>query len=409
MRTTRAHDAAHAVSGAPEVRSRSRDHIPALDGVRGLAILVILAHNTAFVLNDSETFVVKVVSAAAATGWVGVQLFFVLSGFLITGILIGARSTAGRYRTFYTRRTLRIFPLYYAFLALVLLLGPRLVSLPSWEADVAANQWWYWAYLSNWGAPFGHGIEGLSHFWSLAVEEQFYLIWPVVVFSLTNRGLVRLCAGVLVATPFLRWGLRAWGLPAGAAYEFTVARWDALAAGALVALLLRQPAGRAWLRRAMPWIGSVTLLILFGFLGVERGFHEGDVQVQVLGQTLALVLSAWLVHLAADPSGDTARRVGRLLSADPLRAFGRYSYALYVVHFPVHIVASHYLRSAVNGADGFGRLVRLVGYSGLVTGVSMVLAVLSWHLLEKRFLALKDRLAPRESGVLPATGEGGAG
>src|SRR6185503_19750329 len=162
--------------------SASRSHVPSLDGIRGLAIAIVLVHNGTFILHGSHATLPKVAAAVAAAGWLGVQLFFVLSGFLITGILLDSRTRPQFFRTFYTRRTLRIFPLYYAFLASALFIVPLLANVPDWHATALRNQVFYWTYTSNWANPLGYAIPGLSHFWSLAVEEQFYLFWPVVVF-----------------------------------------------------------------------------------------------------------------------------------------------------------------------------------------------------------------------------------
>ena len=155
----------------------SARHVPAADGVRGLAILVVLIHNAAWINAGTGSFLLKLTLAITSTGWVGVQLFFVLSGYLITGILVDALGSPRYFRHFYIRRTLRIFPLYYAALLVALFVVPQVAQVPAWAAAARQNQWWYWSYLSNWGAPFGHGIAGLPHFWSLAVEEQFYLCW----------------------------------------------------------------------------------------------------------------------------------------------------------------------------------------------------------------------------------------
>src|SRR5258706_13002650 len=147
--------------GAQPERAGS-GHLPALDGARGIAILIVLVHNTSFVLRGSDTFVVKLWGAVAATGWSGVSLFFVLSGFLITGILLDARGSPGFFRTFYARRTLRIFPLYYVFLALALLAGP-VVARPARAAAAPSNQWGVLAGAANSGKPLAQRIPGLLH------------------------------------------------------------------------------------------------------------------------------------------------------------------------------------------------------------------------------------------------------
>ncbi len=377
-------------------------HIPALDGVRGLAILVVLIHNASWILGPTDRASLKLLGIVTTSGWVGVQLFFVLSGFLITGILTDTAGSEGYFRSFYIRRFLRIFPLYYAFLALVLFVVP-LVADPGWVAQAHHDQVWYWFYLSNWSGTFGRDIPGLPHFWSLAVEEQFYLLWPLLVYLLDRTAMIRVCIAVVLSGPLVRLGLHELGLPTSAAYAFTVARWDALAGGGLIALLAVEDSGRQWLKSRMPYVGWVGLVALGIFGLFDHAFHEDDLRVQVWGQSITVLLFTWLVYSAAAPSSRTQSTLSRGLEAGWLRFLGKYSYAIYVVHFPIHYVASHYLADAVNGSDTLWRFARWAAYVMGVASVSIVLALASWHLLEKRFLDLKRVLAPR-----PTAGKGGA-
>src|SRR5205823_1934832 len=131
-------------------------------------------------------------------GWSGVDLFFVLSGFLITGILCDAKGRDGYFRNFFTRRILRIFPLYYGFLGVVFLLLPRVTPFGRHLAALLHYQVWYWTYLLNVlislrGWP---PVADFNHFWLLAVEDQFYLVWPFVVYMLGRRALLAACVGI---------------------------------------------------------------------------------------------------------------------------------------------------------------------------------------------------------------------
>jgi peptidoglycan/LPS O-acetylase OafA/YrhL len=379
----------------------SAKRFPAADGVRGLAILVVLIHNSSYIERASPSFVLKLVRAVTASGWVGVEVFFVLSGFLITGILLDARGTPHFFRDFYIRRTLRIFPLYYAVLILAFFVLPLVVSLPEWTEFARRNQWWYWTYLANWGGPFGHTVAGFPHFWSLAVEEQFYVLWPFLVYALSRNRLIGLCAALLAVTPLIRWWLHLRGLPAQAGYEFTIARWDALAAGALLAALMRQPSSSNWLARRMGFITGASAVALALFVVYQRGFHSNDLAVQIWGQSLIALLSASLVYycVASGPRGESA--VQRAMSARWLRFFGKYSYAIYVFHFPIQLILSYYFTDALNTGGGTMQLFKLVAYLALVLAVSTLAALLSWRLIEKPCLDLKDRLAPRSQH--PAT------
>jgi peptidoglycan/LPS O-acetylase OafA/YrhL len=173
----------------------------ALDGLRGFAILMVLFVHF---IGDAtpHTAVERALVKLANYGIWGVDLFFVLSGFLITGILHDAKSSPHYFRDFYVRRTLRIFPLYYSALALLFGVLPVLpVAYPAGLAESARHQAWLWCYVTNvylaragaWALPY------VSHFWSLAVEEHFYLLWPIVVLTSTRAALLRICVAVSAA------------------------------------------------------------------------------------------------------------------------------------------------------------------------------------------------------------------
>jgi peptidoglycan/LPS O-acetylase OafA/YrhL len=372
-----------------------RGHLLALDGVRGLAILIVVIHNAAWVAGTSQQLLLKLAIAVTATGWIGVQLFFVLSGFLITGILLDSRGRERYFRTFYLRRTLRIFPLYYAFLVLALVIGPLFSTSPGWIASVHRSQWWYWLYMSNWMEPFKGGVHGLSHLWSLAVEEQFYLLWPLAVAALGRRRFAYFCVALMVITPPLRYVMHLAGLPPTAAYDFTIARWDALAMGGLVAVLIRDEQGVAWLARWRRWITGAALVSLGGLVLQQHGFHGHDVPVQVFGQSIIGILSSMLICYAITPAPGRGARVGDLLESRPLRFLGKYSYAMYVSHFPIHQALWHWIGDEVRGADTPSRLLRLGAYVATVLGLSIFSAMLSWRFLEQPILRLKNRIAPR--------------
>ena len=165
--------------------SEPRTHtiIPALDGLRGIAILLVLIHH--LTIYRPEGGLDSWIAAVPLFGWCGVNLFFVLSGFLITGILLDTRDSPVFYRSFFARRVLRIFPLYYGVLFLGFVLAPLLLPMPD---AYGRHQLWLWTYLANFAMPFGKGEPAFSHFWSLCVEEQFYLVWPFLVRRSGLRG-----------------------------------------------------------------------------------------------------------------------------------------------------------------------------------------------------------------------------
>lgn len=159
-------------------------HIKALDGVRGIAILMVLVfHFGAFHPNG---FLQRALSGGIKFGWCGVDLFFCLSGFLITGILLRTVADAGYFRLFYARRVLRIFPAYYVYVALTVMLVIAGHRFGYFNQMTTHSQIWAWLYLSNWRDP---GLPYTAHLWSLSIEEQFYLAWPLLIFTFRRRAL----------------------------------------------------------------------------------------------------------------------------------------------------------------------------------------------------------------------------
>ena len=366
-----------------------------LDGVRGLAVLIVIIHNSAWIAGESEHLLLKLTNATIATGWIGVQLFFVLSGFLITGILIDTKSKPRFFRSFYMRRTLRIFPLYYVVIALTIVIGPLVAWSPVWAESVRhSHQWAYWVYVQNW-ITTSPGIDALSHTWSLAVEEQFYLMWPVIIWLVGRRGLTNLCLVAMLGTPFIRLALWLPGIAPNSAYVFTIARWDALAAGALVAVLVRDDVGRKVLVRWQGRLAGLAGVATVALVVVERGFHSFEFSVQVIGQSLIAILSASLIAFAVAEGPSAPRRLQAFLSLEGLRTLGKYSYAMYLFHQPIQQLLSPVLGEEVRGADTPWRLARLTLYILLVLVLTFAASLVSWRLIEKPFLDLKDRLAPR--------------
>jgi peptidoglycan/LPS O-acetylase OafA/YrhL len=377
---------------APDVRAPG-EHIPALDGARGLAVLMVLAHNFN-VIGGALSAPANAVGLLMDLGWVGVQLFFVLSGFLITGILLESRDADNYYRAFLGRRALRIFPLYYAVLLVAFVVVPLVAGT---RIAGHEHQIWLWTYTANWAEPYGLGVALFPHFWSLAIEEQFYLAWPLIVRWLSPRRLFHLCLGLIVIAFASRLALRLAGAGSAGPYMFTVCRVDALAIGAIAALLVRSPRAAAAFvrrRRAIRWS---ALAIVAVAVVLMRGAPRTSFPTQTYGYTVfALGFAVLVLDLALAP----ARRPdwpSRILAFAPLRAVGRYSYAMYVFHTPLHLLIGLPLIADLGGGEvgaGLGLL-----YAALATIATFVAAVLSYHLLEKHFLRLKRRFvaAPAEA------------
>ncbi len=186
---------------APALEARSGKYIPALDGLRGLAILAVFFHHYGAGGIDSSAAAVRWIATVCGLGWSGVDLFFVLSGFLITGILYDTRNDPAYYRKFYARRTLRIFPIYYLFAAIALLIVP----LSAWhKGDIFFLVYLGYPAALTWPALVSVLIR-ITHLWSLSVEEQFYMLWPWLICRLrTPSRILILRAAAIVASLVLR-------------------------------------------------------------------------------------------------------------------------------------------------------------------------------------------------------------
>jgi peptidoglycan/LPS O-acetylase OafA/YrhL len=353
-------------------------HIPALDGIRGFAVLFVIAFHCRTILpgNGPAYLLIR----ALDLGWLGVDLLFVLSGFLITGVLLDTRGSAAYFRMFYARRALRIFPLYLAYLFLILIVV-RFAYVWIFGSDGwrATESWWYLTYLENWQMDHGMGDKYLGHLWSLAIEEQFYLIWPAVVWTFSSRRLAWGCLLLAVLAPVCRSIV---GMQAEAAYRLTPCRIDALALGALVAIGVRE------YREAFSrWVGYVFAATFMGFLIVVSRLHFNfwnDLKMSVTGASLVDMTCACVVFYAATLRQGSLHRV---LTIPLLRSFGKYSYAMYVTH----AIIVELLQPVFVGliGRGGGLLFWFCLYFSATVAITLGVAWLSWQMIEQPFLRLK--------------------
>jgi peptidoglycan/LPS O-acetylase OafA/YrhL len=340
-----------------------RGHMPALDGLRGLAILLVLAH--AFDIIQTRGGPGHQLGVWLDLGWIGVQLFFVLSGFLITGILLDSRDAPHYFRKFWIRRVLRIFPLYYGVLA---------VSL--------TTNIYLWTYTTNYATP----DPVFPHFWSLAVEEQFYLVWPIVVWFVGRRGVIALGALLVPLAIISRVYVRShWGHDA--AYMFTPCRMDALAIGASAAALVRGDRLRREIARTHATrLGAYGAALVLAGAALGHALRTGET-MQTGGYSLIALGFAVLLVAVLPMDG----RPARIFAFAPLRRIGTYSYGMYVFHAPLHVYVGLPLLARI--APQYGSAVGLV-YALAASLATFAAAALSYHLYERWFLQLKKTFAP---------------
>jgi peptidoglycan/LPS O-acetylase OafA/YrhL len=373
--------------------------MPELDGIRGMAILLVMICHLRIYSGASATIGLdQAVFRVLTAGWVGVDLFFVLSGFLITGILFDAKGSDHYFRSFYMRRTLRIFPLYYGVLFLFLWVVPALTPWAERVEPLRQQQAWYWTYLVNWSQVHGWGDNlAFGHFWSLAVEEQFYLLWPLVVFVSSRRALQWICVGCVAGAIAVRWALVEHDLTT-AAYVLGPARMDALAIGAFLAVTIRTPAGFLAVSRLARPIALASLLVIVSiFLWLRALPAEGNAPFQIFGYTVFSTFFGAVLVTAIDRRG--RGRVAGVCRSSTLALFGRYSYALYVLHQPF----LYYLPWRLT-VDAMPRVLgshipALLVFSIGATTALVLLSMLSWHAYEKHFLKLKDLFPYRSADV----------
>ncbi|MFT5050858.1 MAG: peptidoglycan/LPS O-acetylase OafA/YrhL [Chlamydiales bacterium] len=387
-------------------RPSAASHISILDGIRGLAVALVMAHHFFAASMPADTALDRTVFAVLHTGWCGVDMFFVLSGYLITGILFRTKGSGHYFRSFYARRTVRIFPLYYATLFVFFVLLPMVdhPEVADYIKPSQPDQLWFWAYLTNIriamrGAFYPELIPNVT--WSLAIEEQFYLVWPIVVLLCSRRTLMRICVLLIVGALALRVTLALNGASYVLSYVITPARIDCLALGSFLALVSHggqlgrfSPEVVSWARRVL--LVSVAVVV---WLGIRDGMLD---PIQSLTYTLgfsgiAFLYGAFLVLCISTPPGSM---LARAVDNGFLRTLGKYSYALYLFHGPVGTGMRLLYHPRHQPLWLGSSLPRTLIYVLIASVASLAAAFLSWHLMEKHFLKLK-RYFP--SGNPPGT------
>jgi peptidoglycan/LPS O-acetylase OafA/YrhL len=344
-------------------------YIPQFDYLRGIAVLVVMLFHAS---HDVQSFSM---SRYVEFGWTGVDLFFVLSGFLITGILFDSREEQGYFVNFYARRILRIWPLYFALLGVMFIAVPLVA--PRWGAAAMANAapaWSFVLFIQNLAIP--HAITGpLSATWSLAIEEQFYFAWPLLIWLLPRKAVQRLAIAILICSPLLRLGLTLSNAHV-ALYFNTFTRLDGLAAGSFLAIWLRD-ARQATVKRCALAALPVALVVA------------------------VCVEQAWIRYsaIAIAASAIVALSFFVTLRNPFLLYTGRISYGLYLLHLAAFGLATkpelrrHYPRNPVWNDLTYLAVGIIVSYGA---------ASLSWILFESQILRAKRWFSTRPAESEPS-------
>ena len=357
-------------------------HVPALDGIRGVAVMLVFISHLHMILSPDPFFKKvtpwKFINQTFEAGFLGVDIFFVLSGFLITSILLKERSSnqSGMVSRFYKRRALRLLPALYA-----LLIVDFFVS--RWENFPRDIQWrttWHaLLYLNNWNIVWNFGAtqDDLGHLWSLGIEEQFYIVWPIVMITIAALKIPPKIAISLTAifAVFVTWHrLDLWnnGVSWLFLYVRTDARVDSLLIGATFAYVYRHyrvPPKILNLLATSSFIGFIYIKYRFGSLPLHPFLFQG-------GFTVIAVLAGTIILAAAEG----AWFANRVLISRPLTVIGKISYGLYLWHLPVFFVLGRHVTS---GPKPLRILIGIV--------IASAVTSLSWYFVEKPFLNIKNR------------------
>jgi peptidoglycan/LPS O-acetylase OafA/YrhL len=377
--------------------SKSTERIPELDGLRGFAVLaVVLWHYFYFfpAQSDRPTGFLRAAHAwferSIATGWSGVDLFFVLSGFLIGGILLDARESPRYFKTFYLRRFYRIIPIYYLWISWYIILSlsakpllsaiwPELAMPWSWREML--GRFLFLQNLGFIGASAG-AFVWLAPTWSLAVEEQFYLVAPLAIRFLSKRNLYAALCTAIVGAPLLRVfvsrGL-ATPLTLDPAYVLMPCRADALAIGVFAAMLWREPRMQVWMRSRGQILTGFSVILLAGVVALTRWSpNSNSLSMRSVGYTwFALFYGSTLLLVVSRRAGIVAR----LARMKWLRELGRVSYCVYLIHEVVKLFCGAAVHAAV------GNTARTDLATSLIAGaVTYALARVSWVYFENPLL-----------------------
>jgi peptidoglycan/LPS O-acetylase OafA/YrhL len=366
---------------------------PDIDGLRGIAIIGVLCAHLLSGLSENHSIpVVGFLLQSVSFGWAGVDLFFVLSGFLISSILMDMKGESSRWKTFYLRRTYRIFPLYY--LALAVIAVAALIGIfPSDKWDKLAPAYPYFlTYTNNFLIVINEGnyFPGLSHFWTLAIEEQFYLLWPAVIFLLPIRTVLYICFASIIVCFSFRVALANGFLESSAwphaLHVLMPLRSDSLCTGCLVAIMIRDTDCdliSAKFKKAFLAMGAMAGIGLIAILSVFWGSVGLPNYLLFSFNTIAFGALIYYVRACRVPDW-----IMRPLCLAPLRFIGFYSYGIYVWHAIINNLMGR-RQSSREWLDN--AVLSQLLFIAIVLFLTAIATFLSWRLVEKPFLKLRPK------------------
>lgn len=350
-------------------------YFKSLDGVRAVAALLIMFVHFFQRANVESTDIYLFLKRCCDIGLVGVDLFFVLSGFLITRIILKNKSQEGFFKSFYWRRSLRIFPLYYLYLLIAFFISPFIFNeqIPDFS-----NQLPLYLYLQNFYSLFDYHLsDSTNHFWSLAVEEHFYLFWPFVVYYLPHKNIKSFIFLCILSTIIVRFFMIQSDIPT---YSFTFARLDGLSLGALVAVFEFEKKLDSKLNMKI----ILSLLFLSGLAVFMWGFFDGNLNhvVHLVKPTLLGLIFALIIALLVIREYENKKNF--ILDYKIMTFIGGISYGLYVYH----PLCFKFVNNVLGIRELFSNFV-------LSFALSFLVAFLSFRYFESYFIKLKDKFTAK--------------